>query len=182
MAQAFFGSQRVLNETQPWVVALVLYMFTIVIAWPLRKYFEGLAYNIAYSSKYGDIALIGCIFIAGLILHRYTVLPDWVTSLTFHFILGALAIGIGIGVGINAIIHTTWPESQWVDLGHNFLVVPFYLYVLGTTLPVTYLQGTATEKTLTVGFLLTWALLVYIDIRTGRLDQRSWLKLHGELL
>lgn len=179
MIPTLYGSQKVLSATNPWLAAIVLYVFTIAIAYLGRWLFEGRAYNVAFSSKYGDVALIGCIWIAGSIFHRTRLLPAWTTSPTFHIAIATLAVAIGIIVGSYAIYESTWAKSEIIDMAHNFLIVPLYLYLLGTTLPVVYFQGTWLQKSATVALLLIWFGLVVFDTKTGRMKQQDWLKAQG---
>lgn len=181
MAQEYIGSQSILSQTNPWLTGIALYLCTVTIGLLGRKIFEGLAYNVSYSSKYGDAALVMCIVIAARILQREPSLPDWLVSRNFHVICAVISVVIGLAVGGLAIVQTTWAQSQIIDMCHNFLVVPFFLYTLSTMLPVTYWQGTTYEKIVTLACLVTWLALVWYDAHNGRLDQRSWLRAHGQL-
>ena len=170
--QTFVGSHWVLANLSWWGSILILWILTIGILPVGRLYFEGYGYNVAWSSKYGDWALIMCIVIAAFILQRPGHLPSWLISGTYHIVCGALAVAAGI---LLVTVANPLTREQVMDNYHNFFVVALLFYLLATTLPVVYWGGMTGEKVIVLCLLLLWAGLVVVDFQTGRSDQRSWL-------
>ena len=183
MTSELFGSHRLFATMNPWVLGVVLYFGVNAFVLLGRKIFEGRAYNVAYSSWLGSAALIGCMSIAGHVLHRPDLpLPAWLTSSMYHQIVAGVSIVIGICMGALAIYQTTWAKSQWVDLAFNLVIAPLFMYLLATLLPVINLylgvNVPTIYKTMTIVLLMLYGVTAIIDIRTGRLHQPEWVAAH----
>jgi len=165
-----------LAENPVWLTLVILYVATIGIL-PLGRWlFEGFRYNVALSSKYGDVALIVCVLIAASILKRQPVEP-WLASSTFH----GVAIGLSIGIGLIAEVLVRANPSlrmgcEIMDVYHNLFIVPLFVYlILAIAIPAIYLYGTGLQKIVSLSLLVAWATLFVYDLHTGRLNQREWL-------
>lgn len=172
----YVGGYYLLATTPWWQTALFLLVFTIGILYPGRWMFEGRAYNVAFSSNYGDIALTIIVVIGVVILQQGVSLPSFVRTPNFHVAVGAIAFMIGCALVAKKVIYE---EGQIMDIYHDIVIVPLFLYLLGILAPVIYFGGTAAEKTFALVLLALWATLVIVDIQTERMDQRRWLEAQG---
>jgi hypothetical protein len=73
-------------------------------------------------------------------------------------------------------------SGQVMDIYHDVVIAPLILYFAITLVPVIYYNGTKAEKTALLCFIVLWAALVAFDIKYERMDQRTWLSLHGVTL
>jgi len=64
------GIYAILKALPIWLIMLILNFLCVDILYIGREKIEGLPYNIAWSSQYGDRALVGCIIIGILVLQR----------------------------------------------------------------------------------------------------------------
>jgi hypothetical protein len=156
---------------------LTLYIGCIAVLPLGRKLFEGVAYNVALSSKWGDLALICCVLIAANILKKQNVEIPWIFRRGFHTTCVTMAPLVGIGLQVRAAAAHGWRFGELMDGYHNLVIVPVFLYLLVATLPIVHLYGTRAQVLRTFAFLLLWGSLVCYDFVTGRLEQRSWLVL-----
>ncbi len=94
---------------------------------------------------------------------------SFIANLHSEIVLAVLCLFIGIASNyfLNA--------KEVMDIYHNIVVLPLLAYLLITILPVIFEHGTATEKTTVVILVAIWALLLWYDMATGRLDQQRWL-------
>jgi hypothetical protein len=172
----FVGSHQALLVLPIWATAAILYVVTIGVLYILRDRFEGLPYNVAYSSQVGDMFLICVVLIACTILQRGGEYPPaWMLSTDYH----SLAAVVGVSIGI-----TWWRIERpphWGDIYHHLVVAPLFAYLAITLLPVIFKNGTREEVFATLGFALLWARLVVFDAKYKRLNQREWLLRHGFL-
>ena len=143
-----------------------------------REYFEGLPYNVSLASQHGDLALIACVVMAAVILKQPDLqLAPWLTRWQAHLVCALAAIAAG--VAFQAINMIMGQKSEWIDTYHNFMVLPLLMYLLATTLPVLWINGSRTDKAISVCLLLFWFGLLVYDINHHRLNQRAWLKSQG---
>ena len=176
MNTSYVGIHAFLTRTPLWVTVLILYLMTDGAMHIGREYFEGLAYQVAYSAKFGDAALLGVVFIATTILQRgNVVLPKLLTKVWMHRAI--VLVGICLG---SAVSWLTLParSGQIMDIYHDVVIAPMILYFAVTLLPVIYLAGKRAEKVSTVCFILFWLALVVYDTGSNRMNQRNWLEKH----
>lgn len=154
--------------------AVVLYVMTVLVLWPMRKLLEGEAYNVANSSRFGDMAL--CVFIAcgGVLLMSGTQMPEWALSFDFH--LACASIAAGVGVGVVLFVVPFW-RAQIADTYHNLVVISVYLYLIFSMAPVYYHTGWSAVGS-GLAILSVWLATLLSDIADNRLEQRAWLKKH----
>ncbi len=169
----FHGSHLIFS-TYPIFAGLALYAVTVLVLWPMRLVFEGAAYNVAFSSKFGDAALCGFAATAGLMLVRGVAMPEWALSLDFHLICAGVAMGVGVGIAL--FVVPIW-RSQVTDAYHNLFVVSVYVYLVLTMAPVYFYVGPAAIA-LGSAYIIVWILLLRDDAAENRLEQRAWLKEH----
>ncbi len=109
-----------------WITVPILYFLTVGILLPIRRVFEGRAYNHSFASEYGDLALIMVIMIGAGILERMNHVNAIMATTGFHMIIGLAAISIGL----------YWASrEQWGpagDMFHNLVSVPILIYFLCT--------------------------------------------------
>lgn len=172
------GIYHWLTVCPAWLTLLTLYIGCIALLPLGRKLFEGVAYNVALSSKWGDLALICCVLIAERTLRKQTVEIPWINRRGFHATCRTLALLVGIGLQVRAAAVHGWRFGEIMDCYHNLIIVPVFLYLLVAALPIVYVYGTRVQKLGTVALLLLWGSLVCYDFATGRLEQQSWLRLY----
>ena len=145
-----------------------------------RDIFEGLPYDVAYSSTVGSITLMVVVLIATTILQRSGEVKT----------LSCLEVG---GVGFQGILLTTivvWcgivcnftlssRSGQLMDIYHDVVIAPMFVFLAITLLPVIFKNGTRREKSATVCLALLWFGLVVFDFTHGRMNQHQWLQGHG---
>jgi hypothetical protein len=179
VVQNLVDSHRLFADLPPFIIFAILFVGVNAFVLIGRKITEGEYYNVSFSSVIGGGALMGCMSIAGHILHRPDlVLPDWLVSAKFHDVSQVISLVIGALMGLLAIYQTSLIKSKFVDLWFNFAIAPLFLYLLGTLLPVTYFQGDALEKTATFVLLVLYAVTAIMDIKSGRLHQPEWRQAH----
>ena len=173
------GIYHWLQQSPTWLTFAVLFFFCIGVVPLGRKLFEGTAYNVALSSKWGDIGLICSIVVAARILKRQTVQVRWFEGLVFPITVLVVGLAIGVCLHIRTMVGHSWMFGPVMDAYHNLIVVPLFFFLLALTLPIIWLHGAAIEKALTLISLALWVVLVLYDLKTGRLDQRRWLEMHN---
>jgi hypothetical protein len=177
---ALSGSHWLFYHTPVWASALILYVVTLGAMHIGREYFEGLPYQVAYSAQFGDAGLIGAVLIAATILQRGEVaLPGWLINGYAHLFIAASSFFIGLVVsGLTIKLRS----GQVMDIYHDAVIGPMFLYFAATLLPVIYLGGNTTEKAATGLFVVLWLALVVYDIKDDRMNQRKWLQRSGVVL
>ena len=89
---SLFGSHLFLNAFPLWVYALIYAGFYSFL-WIGRWAFEGRGYDVAYSSRFGDIALAIFVIIAANIIQQPNFYPaNWMEGKNFHLIVGGISI------------------------------------------------------------------------------------------
>ncbi|MES2023514.1 MAG: hypothetical protein V4439_02420 [Patescibacteria group bacterium] len=165
-----FGSHYFLKSTPTWVLILI-YGLLYSMLWIGRWYFEGAGYDVAYSSRFGDMGLAIFILIATNIIKQWYFSPaNWMESKAFHF-------GVALFGFIMSMIYTAATKPQEVmDLWHAIFIVQIFLYLIITILPVYWHYGNNLQKIIGLFLLLIWAGLVIYDGANERLDQRKWIE------
>lgn len=174
------GIHKFLFYCPIWATALILYAMTDGVMYLGRDLLEGIGYQIAYSAKFGDAALIGVVFIASTVIQRglsfSTMFPSWFLGRRFHLAVWFFSVVLG------AIVCAQTLEArsgQAMDIYHDVVIAPMILYFAVTLLPVIYIGGRRTEKMATVLFILFWMSLVAFDVIHNRINQRQWMEDHG---
>jgi len=164
---------HILAFTPWWILAPLAFMLTIGIVWILRDAQEGVAYNVARSSQFGDVALFTVIFMAVAMLQDGRSVPPALNLWVIQFCLLLIAAAVGyIWIKID-------PTHRWGDRYHHMVVAPMLVY-LGINAGVIILYaGALWEILLAVALLWVWLGLVSWDVHTGRLDQRKYLAGQG---
>ncbi len=159
-----------------WVIVLFLATITDVIIHLMREKQEGIGYQVAYSAKIGDLALLGIVFIAITVLKRGVVLPHWLMNNNLHYAIILTSISLGIIVN-SSTLETR--SGKIADIYHDIVIAPMFLYFFIVLFPVIYFGGYKYEKISAISFVLLWASLVVYDILTERMNQREFLKKRG---
>lgn len=161
-----------LTLTPVWLSFSILFFLCIGILPVGRMFFEGMPYNIALSSAYGDVALIACVMIGIGVLQREGV-PTWLSQLQ----LPISAVSIGAAIFDAMVIAGGVRRNTVMDNYHNFVVVALLVYLVPfTSLPLVWADGTRAEKYGAVILCLVFALTLVYDIVTGRVHQLEWLR------
>lgn len=177
----FFGIYWVMAEVPLWAIYIGLWFFCIGILYPGRKLFEGRAYNVAFSSDFGDIALIGIFIIGAWVLQANGKVPKFANSLFYQAIcfIAALIIGIVCQFLYLDFLGKKGRPFMIMDSYHNLVAIPLLAYLIfPINIPVMLISGNLLQWLLGVAMATVWTILVFIDLRTGRLDQKTWLALH----
>lgn len=164
---------KLLAMTPMWILVLALYFLTIGVIWTLRDCQERLGYNVARSAQLGDAALVAVILIAiGMLQEGRSVDPalnTWVAQGGFLVIAASVAV---IWIKLD-------PTKRWGDRYHHIVVAPMLVY-LGLNAAIIILFAGARWEIISATILSAfWAGLVASDFKTGRMDQRQWLKEQG---
>lgn len=170
---------NVLSQLPLWGLALALYLLTGFVVDAGRETLEGFSYNVSHAARYGDIGLIVIVLIGATVIKRLDIPPSWLTSDMLHLAVAGICLAIGVVIEISVMANSQWQLGQAVDVYHNLVIVPLFLYLLIILLPLICSNGTGCEKVATLFFLLLWLMLVIYDAKVNRLNQRDWLKAHG---
>lgn len=166
------GSHQFLSA-YPIIVYVLIYFFFYLFLLIGRWISEGRAYDVAYSSKFGDIALAAFVIIAARIIQQPYFHPaSWMESKTFHFIVAGISIKAAV-----VYLLTSKPRYA-MDRWHALFVVPVFFYLIATTLPVYYQYASLTQFINGIFCILIWLVLVIYDGKKDRLDQRKWIRKH----
>lgn len=174
------GSIYVLYVLPVWATAAILYATLALTILVGRNVFEGIPYQVSYSAMIGDIGLITCVLIAATILQRGgAYIPQLLQSGTCQIATLLLCVALGL---IACMLTLGSRSGQVMDIYHDVVVAPLFLYLAITLAPAIYTNGTKVEITAVICFVLLWLALVGFDIKYGRLHQYLWLKSHGVTL
>jgi len=174
------GSHYILSVLPIWATAAILFTITLAAILVGRDYFEGLPYNVAYSAVIGDAGLVIGVLIAATILQRgEPYVPEWLQSGTVHGVILLASVVLSVTI---CVLTLGSRSGQVMDIYHDVVIAPLILYFAITLVPVIYYNGTKAEKTALLCFIVLWAALVAFDIKYERMDQRTWLSLHGVTL
>ena len=145
-----------------------------------RDFFEGLPYDVAYSSTTGSLALMVVVLIATSILQegRATKNLQWL-EVGGIGLQGMLFVDIWVYCGIVCSLTLNSRSGQLMDIYHDVVIAPLFVYLAITLLPVIFKNGTKKEKTVTVCLALVWFGLVTFDMTHDRMNQHQWLQAHG---
>lgn len=163
---AFLREAGILSMMLLWVVLYSLLLYG-------RFRFEGVYYDVAYSSKFGDFCLILVISWAGHIMRQERFRPRYsMRSWHFHarWIIGSLLLGQLVRLAIQ--------PKQWMDVWHASLIVPFFVYFIRCAVSVYWYCANTAQKIGGLILVLIWFIFVVYDIKTGRMIQRKYIQEH----
>ena len=164
-----YGGHAFLREC-PTVAQFIIYCILYSALWIGRWVFEGKGYDVAYSSKIGDFGLVLIIMMAAKVLKNPAIHPAlWIESPIFHWVIGIGAILAGI------IFYLVTRPKYGMDIWHSLVILPLFVYFIISVLPIYILYASHTRQVIALTLLLVWAGLVVYDIKSGRLDQRTWI-------
>ena len=163
------GGHNFLNAYPLYVYALI-YVFFYSLLLIGRWHYEGRAYDIAYSSKFGCLSLAIFVIIGAGIIQQENFHPaNWIESRAFHLITIFVSIVVAF-----IFIFITRPKEK-MDRWFALVDLPLLFYFVITVIPI-YWYGNVTQKIVGFLLLLLWLIWVIIDIKNDRLDQRKWLR------
>jgi len=161
---------HILAFTPWWILAPLVYFLTIGAIWALRDYQEGLGYNVARSSQFGDAMLFTIILMAVSMLQEGRPVPAalnlWVTQLSLLVI--AVAVGY-IWIKLD-------PTHRWGDRYHHMFVAPLLVYLGVNAAIIILYAGAGWEMLVATVLFLVWVGLVGWDFGSKRIDQRTYMK------
>jgi hypothetical protein len=169
----FYGGYNFLNVL-PIYWYLLIYAAEYLLLLAGRRYFEGKAYDVAFSSKFGCAFLAIFIFIAARTIQRTNFSPeDWMTGKNFQIIVAAFSI-------LAAIIFylVTKPKQVMDKYWFTYFICPVFIYLVLTTIPLYIKYASVKEAAAGFVLLILWLLSVLYDIKHERLNQRGWLRKH----
>lgn len=170
------GSIRIISILPIWTTAAIV--TGILMAVPVgRGIFEGLPYNVSYASLVGDMGLMISVLIAATIIQRGEIIvPKFLQNKTTHFLILLASFALGV---IVCVLTLSSRSGQVMDIYHDVILSPLFLYLAVTLVPVVYYNGTRVEKRAVFGFVLLLLVLVGFDINFIHMNQREWLQNHG---
>jgi hypothetical protein len=92
---------------------------------------------------------------------------------------GILLINIVLYCGIISYLTLNSRSGQLMDIYHDVVIAPLFVFLAITLLPVIFKNGTRVEKIATLCFALLWFGLVVFDMTHDRMNQLLWLQNHG---
>lgn len=183
MQTQLIGSYRWLTMYPMFETITFLFMISIVAVFYIRDAFEGLAYNASRCALWGGLAVLGIIAI-GIHVIRTGVIPPFLASDTFHFGAAALsAVLAGINIRANLKKEDGIKETV-ADLYHNWILLPGYIYLCLTVIPLIFAQLGKSEDLgllviITIVLIMIWVVTGMDDKKFGRLKQQKYLENHG---
>ncbi|MEI6022487.1 MAG: hypothetical protein WCQ32_01435 [bacterium] len=174
MESSLFWSHALMHSTPLYVFVIahgIMYSMLLL----GRKVFEGHAYDVSLSSRYGDIGLTAFCIYAGYILQQHEArefIGSWMENPVYHY------CSLGAAVICAAVYFIDQKPKYEMDGWHAIVVVPLFVYFIGTLAPVYYYFGSPVQIAIGVLFLVSWIIFLIIDIREERLNQRMWLAIH----
>jgi len=170
------GVYGVLKEFPLWIIAATL-MAMMVILVVGRGFLEGLPYNVAYSSIVGENGFIIVVLIAATVLKREPVcIMSWFSYIEAHISFLVLSLAICLSISIFTL---DLRSGQWMDIYHDIVVAPLFMFLTIMLLPVIWKNSRGVEKKVTLCLMLLWISSFGYDITKGSLAQRPWLRSHG---
>ncbi len=171
---------HLLAKSNAFALPMALYFFAVPVIWYGRKKLEGVAYNVSFASNIGDLALCAMFGIGILVLQHQNVLPPmWLRGTPVQ--LGVLVIVAAV-MGVATYLEDLKSPKQWMDIYHNVVVVPVFLYLVILLGSVIWVDGTKTQVLAAVACCAVWVILLAVDILDGRLNQRKWIEEHNPAL
>lgn len=185
MASLPHGIYYLLNSQPVWITFACLYFLGIGLLHLIRDRAEGLGYNVAWSSQYGDLAFIIVIAIGCDLLQQKRMsglLWEKLDTLDVQFLW--LIASVSLGTVWQFIYGTEVRSGKRVwgtiaDGYHNRVITSLFCYLLGLLVPLIFACGTSAEKLITIGCFLFWCGCLIYDRRDGRLQQTEWLTARG---
>ena len=163
-----------------WETAAILFVMTQLAILVGRDIFEGLPYQVAYSAAVGDAGFVVSVLIAATILQRCQYVAVWWprTGKAQTLVLYASVV---IGT-VASMLTISSRSGRTMDIYHDVVVVPLFLYLAITLLPVIFKNGKRVEIVATLCCILLWAILVVFDVMHDRMNQREWLGNHVNVI
>jgi hypothetical protein len=176
------GSHYILSVLPIWVTALILFTVTQLAMLVGRDVLEGLPYQVSCSAMIGDAGFVVIVLIAAEIFHyRGLRLLIWPSPSTLRGHVTIIIISVMLGITVS--VFTLESRSgQAMDVYHDVVIAPMFVYLACTLLPIIWHNGTKLEKRVTVLLILLWVGLVGFDVKYQRMNQRQWLQNHGVTL
>jgi hypothetical protein len=173
----YVGIYEVLASVPIWLIAIVAWLATDGVIHFMRDKLEGLAYQTSWSAKFGDAGLLTAILIAATILQRGNAyMPLWLHIGWLQ--VAILAVCVVLGFIVWRTTHDV-RSAHAADAYHDLVIGPVILFLAITLLPVIWFNAQGYEALAVIIAIAVWAILGYIDVKEGRMNQRRWLVNHG---
>jgi hypothetical protein len=173
----YVGIYAVLAGMPIWLIAIVAWLATDGVIHFMRDRLEGLAYQTAWSAKFGDAGLLTAILIAATILQRGSAyVPLWLGIGWLQ--VAILAVCVALGFIVWRTTHGV-RSAQAADAYHDLVIGPAILFFAVTLLPVIWFNAQTYEAIAVIVAIAIWAALICVDVKEGRMNQRRWLVNHG---
>jgi len=157
------------------VLCVAIYVLAVLVLYPMRRVFEGAAYNVARSSNVGDLFLVAVVLNAWGLLQSGIQPPAWATGWGWQLV--CYTIGLGAALYFTFGQTPLW-RTHLTDIYHNSVVMGVLTFAMFYIAPLILWSGKVDFIIYAFLSVSGWALLVVSDISTGRLQQRDWLKEH----
>jgi hypothetical protein len=144
----------------------------------LKDRFENIMYNTSRTASYGGCAVILVIWIGSSLLHKGNI-PSAFTNWVFHSIALAFSIWIAVKNIRTNLKKEPGKKETVADTYHNWFLLPGYIYLVISLLPVIWKCGSIVDYMLTVFATIVFLLMGEWDKRTGRLDQPKHMRNNG---
>src|SRR4051812_32220789 len=118
----FKGGVMRFLEMPEWLIFALLYVVCIAVLPFGRWIFEGKAYNVSFTSQYGDVAIFLSLLISVEILKQLPAAMPSTSSLTSFLIISVLG-----GIFMTA-MEWSKPKIEVMDFYHAVVIVPLLLF------------------------------------------------------
>lgn len=171
-------SYYLLTLHSPFQTITILGLVSIGAMFFIRDFFEGLAYNTSRCALWGGCAVLGVVYLGIDLLHN-AIVPPALTSGTFHFAAGVLSCIIAV-INVGTLLRKTPSRQETVmDLYHNWILLPGYIYLLATLIPLIITLGSEWQIVALFVLAVIYGLTARLDVVAKRLDQPKFLKDNG---
>jgi hypothetical protein len=163
MESKFVGSLYVLKTLPIWFTMAILFIIAIGVILIGRQSLEGTAYN-PLSSGVGDcmLILVGVGIGAGILQRGKCTVPKLLQNVNVHLMIFTLCFLAGVAICRTTILTR---GGQSMDIYHDIVVVPMFLQLAATLLPVIFMNGTKIEKVAVILVISLWIGLVGADTK-----------------
>jgi hypothetical protein len=163
-----------------WIPALLLFAILewafVGVLWPMRGKLEGWEYNNSRASEWGDRGFALAIAIGTTVLRETHAIPPIIMQKVAFW--GGAAIAVGI-IWQVVVVRKYKRFGTITDFYHNIIVVPLIIFLLVTTVPITFMFGSIFWKVITAAMGPLWLGLLLFDRQDGRLQQVEFVLEHS---
>lgn len=175
-----FGIYSLLSKRPIWETSAILLSILAVI--PIGKsVLDGFLYNISFTSIVGDpIGLVTALKIVIVVLQRGPVyvpqhMEKFLKNSRMHWLFAFLSFSFGVALHL---LMAAFHGVTLMDTYHDLVVLPMFIYLGITLIPVMCFNGKRKEKFFFWGFITLWLSLYLVDVNNNLMFQHMWFYRH----